>query len=165
MEKKTILIDNSYRLTFSDYAAVTRRNTKIKLSDSKNYIDLIDEGNKIIKDYVNRNIPVYGVTTGFGDSCRNQVHYIEAKKLQENLIKFHGCGVGKRFSETESLGVMLIRLISNARGYSGVTYKLLKQIEQFINIPIVPLIPEQGTVGASGDLTPLSYLAAALTGR
>ena len=165
MEKKTILIDNSYRLTFSDYAAVTRRNTKIKLSDSKNYIDLIDEGNKIIKDYVNRNIPVYGVTTGFGDSCRNQVHYREAKKLQENLIKFHGCGVGKRFSETESLGVMLIRLISNARGYSGVTYKLLKQIEQFINIPIVPLIPEQGTVGASGDLTPLSYLAAALTGR
>ncbi len=160
-----ILIDNNYKINIEDFESVTINGQKIKLSGKKDYVSLIDKGNEIIRKHIEQNIPIYGVTTGFGDSCRRQISFSEARQLQENLVKYHGCGVGDYYSPEETLGILLLRLISNARGYSGVRYKLLKQIELFINNGILPLIPEQGTVGASGDLTPLSYLAATLTGK
>lgn len=160
-----ILIDNKYNININDFEAVTNNIKKIKLSDKKDYVDLINKGNEIIRKSIEQNTPIYGVTTGFGDSCRRQISFSETRRLQENLVKYHGCGVGDYYSPKETLGILLLRLISNARGYSGVRYKLLKQIELFINHDILPLIPEQGTVGASGDLTPLSYLASTLTGK
>jgi histidine ammonia-lyase len=165
MEINKIRIDKDYHICLDDFEAITKNGKSIELSDDIDYIEIINKGNLIIKDCIKNNIPIYGVTTGFGDSCRRQISYNDAKALQSNLVKYHGCGIGAYFSPSETLGIMLLRLISNARGYSGVRYVLLKQIEQFINKRILPLIPEKGSVGASGDLTPLSYLAATLTGR
>ncbi|MDH5681703.1 MAG: aromatic amino acid ammonia-lyase [Spirochaetota bacterium] len=164
MEQTAIKIDNNYKITLEDFERITRGNYKIELSDNKEYISYINRGNEIIRETIKRHVPIYGVNTGFGDSCRNQIYYSYAKSLQENLVKFHGCGVGPYFSEAESHGMILLRLISNSKGHSGVTYMLLKQLERYINVPILPVIPELGSVGASGDLTPLSYIAATLMG-
>ena len=162
---KKVIIDNLRHINLNDFDAVTRRGKGVFLSVDKDYQELIENGHQIIKDHTQKHEPIYGVTTGFGDSCRNNISYNDAKTLQKNLVLYHGCGIGKYFSPQETLGILLLRLQSIAIGCSGVPYHLLKQLENFINIPILPLIPEQGSVGASGDLTPLSYVAAALCGQ
>ena len=80
-------------------------------------------------------------------------------------MRFHGCGTGRILDETESAAVVAVRLASLARGYSGVRPLLLERLCDFLNLRLLPRIPEEGSVGASGDLTPLSYLAAALLGE
>lgn len=160
-----IEIDNSYNITLEDYEKIINNVAQIKLSINENFIRLINKGHNHIKEKIKQGLSIYGVTTGFGDSSKYHIPYTIAKKLQENLFKYHGCGLGKTYSEKETRGIMVLRLIANSKGYSGVTYKLLKQLEQFIKLDIIPLIPELGSVGASGDLTPLSYIAATLTGR
>lgn len=165
MEKQEIIIDNNYQINLSDFESIIYHNTLIRLSKNDKYVNFVNKGNEIIQSTIRKNIPIYGVNTGFGDSCTNQISYEYAKNLQKNLVKFHGCGIGPSFSSTESHGMILLRLISNSKGFSGVTYNLLSQLENYINIPILPVIPEIGSVGASGDLTPLSYIAATLSGK
>lgn len=165
MTVKKIQIDHNYQLSLSDYKDVVFHGEKIVLSSDDDYIRLINKGHQTILDLIEQEIPLYGVNTGFGASCINYIHNSDTLQLQENLIRYHGCGLGPSLSNEESLGSILLRLISNAKGYSGIRYKVLKQMERFINIPILPIIPEIGSVGASGDLTPLSYLSATLTGK
>ncbi len=108
---------------------------------------------------------VYGVTTGYGDSCTVEVPPNLVGELPVHLTRFHGCGTGRYLSVEAGRAVMIARLVSLARGYSGVSMQLLELLATFIDKNIVPLIPEEGSVGASGDLTPLSYLAGALMGE
>ncbi len=108
---------------------------------------------------------VYGVTTGFGDSCQTRVTGPLIEELPRNLYRFHGCGVGDDFSHAESRAILAARLASLARGYSGVRPVVLERLVDFIRHDIVPCIPQMGSVGASGDLTPLSYVAATLAGE
>ncbi|GMT49614.1 MAG: histidine ammonia-lyase [bacterium] len=162
--EETITIDNQYHPSLKDFESICIGKVNIRLSNTKEFVEWIEKGHQIIRETIKRNIPIYGVNTGFGDSCKNQIAYERVKELQANLIRFHGCGVGDNFSVMESTGVLLLRLVSNAKGYSGIRHVLLKQMELFITRGIIPLIPERGSVGASGDLTPLSYLAATLSG-
>jgi histidine ammonia-lyase len=108
---------------------------------------------------------IYGVTTGYGDSCTELVppeHYYD---LPLNLTRYHGCGLGDFFDPETTRAIMIVRLNTLAQGYSGVSMDLLRRIGFFIEKDILPLIPQEGSVGASGDLTPLSYLAGALIGE
>ncbi len=162
--KESIIIDHQYHLSLKTFESICLGTAKMELSNKKDFVDLIEKGHQVIQDTIKNNIPIYGVNTGFGDSCKNQIAHDRVKELQANLIRFHGCGVGAYLSILESTAVLILRLVSNAKGYSGIRHVLLKQMELFINRGIIPLIPEQGSVGASGDLTPLSYLAAALSG-
>ncbi len=82
-----------------------------------------------------------------------------------NLFSFHGCGVGEYLSEDVSRIMLIIRMASLAKGKSGISYDLLKRFELLLEKKIYPLIPSQGSVGASGDLTPLSYIAAVIAGE
>jgi histidine ammonia-lyase len=108
---------------------------------------------------------VYGVTTGFGDSCETAVEGNLVDQLPHNLVRFHGCGVGEDFGVPETRAILLARLSSLSRGYSGVRPEVLDTLAGLINADILPCIPTLGSVGASGDLTPLSYVAAALIGE
>ncbi|TMO99519.1 aromatic amino acid lyase, partial [Pseudoalteromonas sp. S3178] len=108
---------------------------------------------------------IYGVTTGFGNSASNRISTSLSEELQQNLIAYHGCGVGDYLSESDCAATLLIRMNCNAKGFSGVSWELLAQMETFLNIRIIPAIPSMGSVGASGDLTPLSYVGAALGGK
>ncbi len=108
---------------------------------------------------------VYGVTTGFGDSCQTEVDGSLVAELPKNLYRFHGCGVGTDFSPKETRAILMARLASLARGYSAVRPDLLHALVALLEKDVLPLIPCMGSVGASGDLTPLSYVAACLSGE
>jgi histidine ammonia-lyase len=108
---------------------------------------------------------IYGVSTGVGASVDNAIPDELRDLLPVNVVRFHGCGTGRILDESESAAVVAVRLASLARGYSGVRPLLLERLCEFLNLRLLPRIPEEGSVGASGDLTPLSYLAASLLGE
>ncbi|HEX6241037.1 MAG TPA: aromatic amino acid ammonia-lyase, partial [Polyangiales bacterium] len=102
---------------------------------------------------------------GFGASVKNAVATDYAYVLAKNLPRYHGCGVGPLLDVSESRAVMLVRLVSLATGYSGVRPELLTRMCKLLQADVAPAIPSRGSVGASGDLTPLSYIAALLVGE
>ena len=108
---------------------------------------------------------IYGVTTGFGDSCTIVVPTDLVADLPHHLYTYHGCGLGAYFSPEQTRAIMAVRLVSLCKGYSGVSMSLLEHITHMLQQDILPLIPSEGSVGASGDLTPLSYLAATACGE
>ncbi len=137
----------------------------VKLSDADNFQLKINQAHDFLVNEIKEGKPIYGVTTGYGESGKNYLLFEESKILQTNLFRFHGCGVGKNLDEDEAFYMTLIRMISLSKGYSGISFNLLKRLELLVNKRILPVVPEQGSVGASGDLTPLSYLAATIAGE
>ncbi len=109
--------------------------------------------------------PVYGVTTGFGASCENAVPTDVAVLMPLNLLRYHGVGTGRPLDDEQTAAVLLIRAASLVSGYSGVRPELIERLCTLAARRALPVIPSEGSVGASGDLTPLSYVAAALVGE
>jgi phenylalanine ammonia-lyase len=109
--------------------------------------------------------PVYGVTTGVGDSVHTQIAHQKAAALQRNLMRKLGCGTGDYLAEDDARAVMLLRANTLARGQSGVRPVLVETLLACLNAGIASCIPEEGSVGASGDLVPLSYVGATLCGQ
>jgi len=139
--------------------------SSVELSKTKEFQYRVNKSHDFLVNEIKDGKPIYGVTTGYGESGKNYLLFEEAKILQTNLFRFHGCGVGKNLDEDEAYYMTLIRMISLSKGYSGISYNLLKRLELLVNERILPVVPEQGSVGASGDLTPLSYLAATIAGE
>lgn len=157
IDTKTISLHTLMRLTDS--------RVKVQLSCDKAYQALINQGADFVESLLYQQGQVYGVTTGYGDSCDVAMDKTAVEALSQALFTFHGCGTGAFLSAEQGRLVLAVRLVSLAKGFSGVRYELLVQLEQFINHNIIPLIPQEGSVGASGDLTPLSYVAACLCGE
>ncbi len=105
------------------------------------------------------------MTTGYGKSCGKRMPLDIALKNGVNIFRFHGCGTGEPIGIEETRAAMLCRIICLARGYSGVSVALLQQMADFLNHGITPVVPCEGSVGASGDLTPMSYIGACLMGE
>ena len=108
---------------------------------------------------------VYGVTTGYGDSCTVVIPPALLHELPHHLYTYHGCGLGRFLDAQETRAVLAARLASLCVGMSGVSLPLLEGVASLLQHDILPLIPAEGSVGASGDLTPLSYVAAVLCGE
>jgi histidine ammonia-lyase len=108
---------------------------------------------------------IYGVTTGYGDSCTTEIPSELVAELPLHLTRFHGCGLGRILTPEETRAVMAVRLATLVHGWSGVTFDLVALMTDMLRHDILPLIPAEGSVGASGDLTPLSYIAGALAGE
>ncbi|QYJ85890.1 aromatic amino acid ammonia-lyase [Shewanella mesophila] len=151
-------------LTLEEVVAIAK-GAKAHLQDSADYQEYIQKGARFIDSLLAEEGVVYGVTTGYGDSCTVTVGLDLVHELPLHLSRFHGCGLGEILSPMQARAVMACRLSSLAIGKSGVSYELLQRIETLLNLNITPVIPEEGSVGASGDLTPLSYLAAVLVGE
>ncbi|MBP0616813.1 histidine ammonia-lyase [Jiella mangrovi] len=111
------------------------------------------------------NAPVYGINTGFGKLASIKIDAADVAKLQRNLILSHCCGLGAALPENVVRLVMALKLISLGRGASGVRLDLVRLIEAMLERGVVPLIPEKGSVGASGDLAPLAHMTAAMMGE
>lgn len=139
--------------------------SSVTLDDSQEFIDFINAGHDFLIENIAAGRPIYGVTTGYGEAGQNYAAFEEAQELQKNLYSFHGCGVGELLSPEVSRIMLTIRMISLSKGKSGVSYELLKRFELLLQRGIYPAIPSQGSVGASGDLTPLSYIAAVIAGE
>ncbi|XP_023228910.1 uncharacterized protein LOC111629259 [Centruroides sculpturatus] len=124
----------------------------------------IGENRKLLEEIVDRE-PVYGVTTGYGEMVYITVDKSKETELQTNVVRSHAFCVGDRLSREESRAILAARINALCRGYSGVREELVEAMVAFLNRGIVPLIPEAGSVGASGDLGPLSHVALALIGE
>jgi len=145
--------------------AVARRGVPVIISKKGAFCKRMETSRQLLHTTMEAGIPVYGVTTGFGKSCGNRLNKKSVPKQGENLMRFHGCGTGEPLACEETRAAMLCRLLCLARGYSGVSLSLLEHLADFLNLGITPVIPSEGSVGASGDLTPLSYVLAALAGE
>ncbi len=109
--------------------------------------------------------PVYGVNTGFGDLASERIEPADVNRLQENLLVSHAVGVGPRLDRASVRAMLLLRANTLALGYSGCRLELVERLLDFLNLGLHPAVPEQGSVGASGDLAPLAHLALPLIGR
>jgi len=159
---KTVFIDGE-RLTLEQVLEVAEGKVKVKISPtvekkvrrSRDFIEkALDQGEKI-----------YGVTTGFGLLSDQLIDHSQIEDLQRNLIRSHSVGVGQSFDEVTTRAIMLLRANVIAMGYSGVRMEVLKRLIDMVNKRVHPLVPEQGSVGASGDLAPLAHLTSVLIGE
>jgi histidine ammonia-lyase len=119
----------------------------------------------VVDDIVRRNAVVYGITTGFGKLSEIAIPPDKLAELQVNVVRSHAAGVGDRLPEREVRAMMLLRANVIAKGYSGARPELVDLILEMLNADVYPPVPEQGSVGASGDLAPLAHLALALIGE
>lgn len=152
-------------LSIEDVVALSRRDAGAKLSADAAFRERIGSGAAFLDRVLEEDGVIYGVTTGYGDSCTTAVPAELVGELPHHLFAYHGCGLGRFLDAGETRAVLAARLASLSRGMSGVSVGLLEGIEGFLRHDVLPLIPAEGSVGASGDLTPLSYVAAALCGE
>ncbi|KAJ4937961.1 hypothetical protein JOQ06_002589 [Pogonophryne albipinna] len=164
-----VLEDNDFveldgnSLTSTDLVNLGRGLYKIKLTleaekkvvQSRELLDTIVKENKV----------VYGITTGFGKFARTVIPVSKLKELQENLVRSHSAGVGNPLSPERTRMLLALRINVLAKGYSGISPETLDQMIQAFNASCLSFVPEKGTVGASGDLAPLSHLALGLMGE
>ena len=157
---KVILTGNS--LTLEDVEKVAREYAEVSIDDSA--IKDVEASRKIVDDIVENERVVYGVTTGFGSLCNVSISKEDSSQLQENLIRTHSSGFGNPLNEDEVRAIMLIRINSLIKGYSGIRLSVVKLLLDMLNKGVVPYIPEKGSVGASGDLAPLAHMVLPMLG-
>ena len=126
--------------------------------------DAVQRGAERIAAIAFGDVPVYGVNTGFGKLASIRIDAADVVTLQRNLILSHCCGVGQSLPENIVRLIMSLKLVSLGRGASGVRVELIRLIEDMLAWGVLPVIPEKGSVGASGDLAPLAHMAAVLMG-
>lgn len=148
-----------------DIVDIANQNKTIEISQSADFVHKIDSAIKFLDTLLEEDGVIYGVTTGYGDSVTVGVPLELVHELPLHLTRFHGCGLGDMFSVAQGRAILATRLTSLSQGYSGVSWNLLNLLKAFLENDIVPVIPQEGSVGASGDLTPLSYVAGALVGE
>ncbi len=163
-KKAAVVIDGS-PVSFEDILAVAKDGVPVVISHAKAFVKRMERTQKALMDAMQKGVAVYGVNTGYGKSCGNRINMKTALKNGANILRFHGCGTGDPLGIEETRAALLTRIICLARGYSGVSIGLLEQLADFLNAGITPLVPCEGSVGASGDLTPMSYIGAALMGE
>lgn len=159
--KKVII--NGKDLTLTQIEHVVRGCAKISLG--KDVKERVDAAQKTIKKAIDEKKVTYGVTTGFGALSDSFISGGERKQLQRNIILSHSAGVGDRFDDEAVRAIMLLKINGLAKGNSGVRFGTLNTLTEMLNKHVFPVIPEKGSVGASGDLAPLSHLALVLIGE
>jgi histidine ammonia-lyase len=125
----------------------------------------VDQARRCLNDLLARGETLYGVNTGFGKLASQRIEVHEVLALQENLLRSHAVGMGPLLSLGVSRLALVLRIQALVKGHSGVTVELIDQLIEMFNRGVVPAIPEQGSVGASGDLAPLAHLALVVMGE
>ncbi|UCZ52772.1 histidine ammonia-lyase [Bacillus shivajii] len=152
---QTLNFEEVERVLFQKEEVVASAESLEKVKESRRTVDKIVDDEKII----------YGITTGFGKFSDVFIDKEDVESLQLNLIRSHACGVGEPFPEVVSRAMVLLRANTLLKGFSGVRTIVVERLLQLINAKIHPVIPQQGSLGASGDLAPLSHLALVLIGE
>jgi len=159
---KTVVLDGKH-LTLEDGWEVAERRAGVKIAPS--VARRVKRSRDFIEKALARGEKIYGVTTGFGLLSEQVIDQSQIEDLQRNLIRSHSVGVGPFFDEVTTRAIMLLRANVIAMGYSGVRMEVLERLVDMVNKQVHPLVPEQGSVGASGDLAPLAHLASVLMGE
>lgn len=159
---KHISLDGN-SLTLSDIKNVAYQNTKVELTPEAR--ERVIQSRRFVEELVSSNTTVYGINTGFGKLANERINHKDIERIQMNLILSHSAGVGSCLSVPETRAIMLLRANTLAKGYSGIRLETLQTIIDMLNKKVHPLIPEKGSVGASGDLAPLSHIALVMIGK
>src|SRR6266705_3553559 len=154
---------NGQRLTLSEIARVALENAPVETSPSAH--PRVVASRKVIEQIVARDVVVYGVSTGFGKLSDVRIPQNDLAELQLNLVRSHACGIGNPLSEPEARAMMLLRANVLALGFIGIRLEIIEMLCEMLNRRVCPLVPEKGSVGASGDLAPLAHLALTLIGE
>ncbi|MGL5512322.1 MAG: HAL/PAL/TAL family ammonia-lyase, partial [Sporomusa sp.] len=157
-----ILLDG-YSLSLAEVVKAARGYEEVGLSDEGR--KQIVASRKIVDKILEQETPVYGISTGFGDFSTIFISKEKREKLQRNLILSHSTGVGEYLPEDVVRAVMLLRANSLAKGYSGIKLSTVEMLLAMLNRRITPAIPAKGSVGASGDLAPLSHMVLVMLGE
>lgn len=152
-------------VTLAELADVALRGRPVRLSDDPAWRAKLERGRRALHQALDSGRPVYGVSTGVGHDSARTIAPDRSRDFAYQIIRQHGCGLGPPLSAAEGRAVVCARLVSLAKGYSAVGPALLEALGGLLNRGVTPVIPSLGSVGASGDLTPLSYLAAVLAGE
>jgi histidine ammonia-lyase len=160
---RDIVVLTGADLSVADVEAVARHDARVELDDAAR--GRMQEARDVIEALVARGEVVYGVTTGFGDLATTSIPPGDAERLQANLLMSHAAGVGTPFPREVVRAMLLLRANTLALGHSGCRPLLVDRICAFLALGIHPVVPEQGSVGASGDLAPLAHLALPMIGR
>jgi histidine ammonia-lyase len=150
-------------LALSEIAAVAFGDEKIQIASSAK--KRMAASRKVIDDIVARDAVVYGVNTGFGKLADVRIPHKDIGVLQLNLVRSHACGIGPPLSEREVRAMMVLRANVLALGFSGIRLEVVELLCEMLNHRVHPVVPEKGSVGASGDLAPLAHLALSLVGE
>lgn len=159
---KKILVDGD-SLGIEDVVMVSRYKREVELP--REVIDRLDESRRFVEEIIRRGKPVYGVNTGVGELCNTRIEKDKLTELQKNIIYSHAILTPPYLSKESTRGTMLLRANSLAKGYSGVRKEIIERLLFFLNNDVIPIIPEKGSLGASGDLIPLAVLALFLMGE
>ena len=154
---------NGKALTLEQIAAVAIDDERVAISPSAR--PGIAASRKVIEEIVARDAVVYGVNTGFGKLSDVRVPQDELRQLQLNLVRSHACGIGEPLSEPEVRAMMLLRANVLTLGFSGIRWEVIGLLCEMLNRRVHPVVPEKGSVGASGDLAPLAHLALSVIGE
>lgn len=159
----TTFLYGEEELTYRIALSISKGETQGVLS--KATCQKIDQSAAYVETIANADLPVYGINTGFGPLCTTMISKAETAKLQENILMSHAVGVGKPISTSLAKLMMILKVHSLAKSYSGVQRKTIERIMWHIENDVVPVVPAQGSVGASGDLAPLAHLFLPLIGE
>ena len=154
---------NGQPLSLNDIAAVALHDEPVHIANAAR--PRIQASRQVIEEISTREIPIYGVNTGFGRLADVRVAPDELRQLQVNLVRSHACGIGNPLSEPEVRAMMLLRANVLALGLSGIRCDIIEILCEMLNRRLCPVIPEKGSAGASGDLAPLAHLALSLIGE
>ena len=154
---------SSEKLTFRTIFKILRGNLKLQLSDeSINKIN--DCRNYLDNKTKEQKSPIYGINTGFGALYNKSISQEDLGKLQENLVKSHACGVGDEVPHEIVKLMILLKVQSLSYGHSGVQLETVQRLIDFFNNDVIPVIYQLGSLGASGDLSPLAHMSLPLLG-
>lgn len=152
-----------HSLTIAQLEQICLHGEKVEISAEA--LKAVRKSRLAVEEIVSNKKTVYGITTGFGKFSDVLIEQEDVEKLQINLIRSHACGIGEAFPERVSRAMILLRLNALIKGFSGVREELVQLLATLLNEGVHPVIPQQGSLGASGDLAPLSHLALVLVGE
>jgi len=149
-------------LTIEKVVRVARSGEKVRLDP--NARKQVEKSVSLIDTFIATDQIVYGITTGFGHFGNVVISKDHVRELQKNLLMSHATGTGPMISPDQVRAMMVLRINALIKGYSGIRWKTLQRIVDFLNQDILPIVPQKGSVGASGDLVPLAHMALPLIG-
>ncbi|HNO10726.1 MAG TPA: aromatic amino acid lyase, partial [bacterium] len=150
-------------LSIAVISEILKNKPRVVLTESAK--QTINRGRRTIEDIVSSGRVVYGVNTGFGKFSDVRISDDQLEILQENLVRSHACGVGEPFPADIAKVMLLLKANGLAKGYSGVRLEIVETLLAMFNADVLPVIPQQGSVGSSGDLAPLAHLTLVLMGE
>jgi len=149
-------------LTIDAFIRVVKHHEQVRISEHS--IEKVVRASEFVAGVVEDEKPVYGINTGFGKLSDVPINKCDVAHLQKNLLMSHACGVGKPFNKEIVRGMMLLRVNALVKGYSGVRLETLEKLLELLNKDVTPVVFEKGSLGASGDLAPLSHMSLPIIG-